>query len=276
MTQIRQAAMAGLLLAVASSAHAQTLRGSTAAMEQQNRVARAHDFTFLQSGSQIQRFVESGYLVAVRPNADFELGAVSYPYARPALDVFVRRLAAQYRSACGERLVLTSLTRPLNEQPRNASDLSVHPAGMAVDLRIPRTTRCRSWLERTLLSLEGSGVLDAIRERSPAHYHIALFPDQYVNYLTRITDGSVHVIATGSVKESSTPVTADVADAEAEVSGPQAVEYEVRSGDSLWSIARMHGLTVTELRRANGIRGSRIDPGQTLTIPASTSRKISL
>jgi LysM repeat protein len=60
------------------------------------------------------------------------------------------------------------------------------------------------------------------------------------------------------------------------VSGPQAVEYEVRSGDSLWSIARMHGLTVTELRRANGIRGSRIDPGQTLTIPASTSRKISL
>lgn len=275
MTQIRQAVTAVVLLLVASGGEAQTLRGSTSAMEEQNRIARAHDFTFLESGSHIRRFVDSGYLVAVRPTADFELAAVSYPYARPALDVFIQRFAEQYRSACGERLVVTSLTRPLNEQPRNASDLSVHPAGMAVDLRIPRTTRCRSWLERTLLSLEGSGVLDAIRERSPAHYHVALFPEQYASYLTRITDGSVHVIATGSVKASTASSAADVAESEAEP-GPSAVQYEVRRGDSLWSIARQHGLTVQELRRANGIRGSRIDPGQTLTIPASSNRKISL
>jgi LysM repeat protein len=41
----------------------------------------------------------------------------------------------------------------------------------------------------------------------------------------------------------------------------------VRSGDSLWSIARRHGTTVDRLRSANGLRTSRVKPGQTLTIP---------
>ena len=37
---------------------------------------------------------------------DFELHRVSFPYARPELDLFLRRLSAQYRAACGERLVV--------------------------------------------------------------------------------------------------------------------------------------------------------------------------
>ena len=32
--------------------------------------------------------------------------------ARPEVALFIRRLAAQYRAACGEQLVVTSLTRP--------------------------------------------------------------------------------------------------------------------------------------------------------------------
>jgi LysM repeat protein len=42
----------------------------------------------------------------------------------------------------------------------------------------------------------------------------------------------------------------------------------VREGDSLWAIARRHGTTVRKLRAANDIRGSRIYPGQLLTVPA--------
>jgi membrane-bound lytic murein transglycosylase D len=43
--------------------------------------------------------------------------------------------------------------------------------------------------------------------------------------------------------------------------------YRVRRGDSLWGIARRHGVTVTQLRRWNGI-GNRIYPGQRIKIAA--------
>ena len=44
--------------------------------------------------------------------------------------------------------------------------------------------------------------------------------------------------------------------------------YRIRRGDSLSTIARKHGTSVTALRRANGMSGSRIRAGQTLKIPA--------
>jgi hypothetical protein len=128
-----------LLVSSAAAAGAQTLRGSPVAMARQNRIALEHDYSFLQTSAEVRRFVELGLLERLSGNANYELVSVSHPYARPAVKLFVERLSAQYRSACGERLVVTSLTRPVREQPRNASDLSVHPAGMAVDLRISKS-----------------------------------------------------------------------------------------------------------------------------------------
>lgn len=43
--------------------------------------------------------------------------------------------------------------------------------------------------------------------------------------------------------------------------------YTIKSGDSLERIAKRNGTTVKALQRANGIKGSRIRPGQKLTIP---------
>lgn len=180
------AVAAVLILSVTGVAEAQTLRGSTSTMKRQNRVAQQHDYTFLRTSSQVRRFVSSGYLERMSGNANYELAGVSHPYARPAVRLFVERLAGQYRAACGEKLVVTSLTRPVLEQPRNASDLSVHPAGMAVDLRVSKKRSCVRWLEETLLSLEKQGVLDATRERRPPHYHVALFPQPYTRYVTNI------------------------------------------------------------------------------------------
>jgi hypothetical protein len=60
------------------------------------------------------------------------------------VQTFVERLSSQYHNACGERLVVTSLTRPASEQPRNASDRSVHPTGMAIDLRLSTKGTCRT------------------------------------------------------------------------------------------------------------------------------------
>lgn len=45
----------------------------------------------------------------------------------------------------------------------------------------------------------------------------------------------------------------------------------VRSGESLWSIASRYGVSTSALRSLNGISGDVILPGQTLSIPASSS-----
>jgi len=174
------------LLAAAPAHAAQTLAGSRASVDRQYTVAVQHDYSFLDNTKDVSRFVNLGLLVPVRPGRHFELAEVSFPFARPGVRTFIDRLSSQYFAACGERLVVTSLTRPTGRQPRNASDQSVHPAGMAVDLRISRLAKCRTWLERTLLALEKQGVLDATRERRPAHYHIAVFPQQYLTYVARL------------------------------------------------------------------------------------------
>jgi LysM repeat protein len=47
--------------------------------------------------------------------------------------------------------------------------------------------------------------------------------------------------------------------------------YTVKSGDTLWKIARDHGVAEKALRAANNLRTSQIKVGQKLKIPASAS-----
>jgi len=82
-------------------------------------------------------------------------------------------------------------------------------------------------------------------ERSPRHYHVAIFPDQYSSYVETL-------VARG-------------------ITTPQSREYTVRRGDSLWNIARAHGTTVDDLKQANGIDGSRIFAGQVIEVPLGSS-----
>src|SRR4051812_40291190 len=107
------------------------LAGSHASMERQNAVARENDFSFVRTWRQIEDLVDQGLLVPARGNADYKIAGVSHPVTRPSTRTFVERLGRQYHESCGSPLVVTSLTRPISEQPENASDLSVHPAGMA-------------------------------------------------------------------------------------------------------------------------------------------------
>ena len=216
-------------------------------MDRQNAVAREHDFTFIRSAARVRTFVKNGWLVRVRPNRDLTLHGVSFPYARPEVAVFLTRLSAEYHAACGEQLVVTSLTRPTSRQPRNASSRSVHPTGMAADIRYPANRSCRKWIERVLLSLEKARVLEATREHYPAHYHVAVFPNEYAAYVK-------------SLKARRAATASRVA----------RVSYKVRSGDSLWTIARRHGTTVDELKQLNDLDGSRIFAGQVIEVPTAS------
>jgi hypothetical protein len=166
-----------------------TLKGSRASMERQNQIAHELDYSFLRTDRQVAKLADAGRLVAVTGGADYRVLA-SWPYARPVVKQFVERLASDYRAGCGEPLVVTSLTRPSQKQPGNASPLSVHPAGMAVDLRVSRDAGCVTWLQKELLGLEERGVIDATREYNPPHFHIAVFPEPYQGYVAQLVADS--------------------------------------------------------------------------------------
>ncbi|MGH7637156.1 MAG: DUF5715 family protein [Gemmatimonadaceae bacterium] len=177
--------LSALLLALpAASASAATgLGGSRATLLEVYRIAKHNDFTFLRTAAQVREFVEKDRLVEVRENEHLAVSRVSFPFTRPIVKTFIERLAEQYHRATGDRLVVTSLTRPRSRQPRNSSRWSVHPTGMAMDLRVPRSSEARKWLEETLLELEAGNLLDVTRERRPPHYHVAVFPEAYEAYV---------------------------------------------------------------------------------------------
>lgn len=175
-------AVTAALLALPMPAEAGGLRGSPTSMREQHAVAVERDLEFISDADEVKSLVGKGELEEIQSNPDFRLSGVSFPYALPEVKLFLERIGRQYRDANGTQLVVTSLTRPESAQPRNAHELSVHPAGMAVDFRVPQNAKARAWLERVLLQLENSAVLDVTRERNPPHYHVAVFPAAYGAY----------------------------------------------------------------------------------------------
>lgn len=182
-------ALLALAAAPADAAVPVSLKGSPQSMVRQNEAAKAQELAFVQLPAELWSLERSGELVRVEGNDDFEVADfVSHPLARPELRTFIERLAAEYHAATGEKLVVTSLVRPASRQPGNAHELSVHPAGVAVDLRVSQRAESRKWLEDTLLEMEGQGLLDVTREKSPPHYHVALFPQAYVAWAEALPD----------------------------------------------------------------------------------------
>jgi LysM repeat protein len=263
------------LLLCSGLAQAQTLMGSAASMEKQYQLARTYGFKFVNTASEVQGNINSRQLVRVNPDRYMELHDVSYPYAVSETKLFLGRLSAQYYSACGEKLMVTSLLRPRNRQPANASVRSVHPTGMAADLRIPVKRSCRAWLENTLLSLEKERVLDVTRERYPPHYHVAVYAKQYETRVATIYGSSFGQPVTelrSQPEREATEVTevTEVTVAARSAARPVAQQsYVVRKGDSLSEIADRTGVSVPQLRSANGLRGNLINAGQKLRIPTT-------
>ena len=241
-------AVTAALALPAAEAHAQTLKGSRGSVERMYGQARRQDLTFYRSGRGVRSAAAEGDLVRLRGNDDYRVAGVSYAYALPSTRTFVQRLAAQYREECGERLVVTSATRPRSMRLRNSVTESVHPTGMAVDLRRPTRGSCLRWLRETLLAVEREGAIDATEERRPPHFHVAVFPRQYSAYVSARTGGRKSSGGGRSARAT----------------------YRVREGDSLWTIARRHGVTVARIKEANGMRGSHLAIGQTLVIPGGS------
>ncbi|MEE2644982.1 MAG: DUF5715 family protein [Myxococcota bacterium] len=263
------------------------LVGSAASMDKQNREMRRHRFSRIKSPRPIKGLVAKKVLVRVRPSKVLELAYVSFPFVRPAVNRFLKALAKRYWRECRAPLVVTSLLRPLSHQPRNASPRSVHPTGMAFDLRLP-SGKCRRWLQRELVELERRGVLEATQERRPPHFHVALFPKAYERYLAAGGRGTRQRSAQASPRppkqsRGSRGGPRERARSQQRRQREQRARprrgraparrararrrYRVKAGDSLWLIAQRHKTTPERLRKVNRLRSNLLQPGQELKIP---------
>ena len=176
------AGLAALAFGVAAPARAQSLRGSRQSVRHAYSYAQQHDFDLYQTAADVRRAVRDGELVPLRPDGQYTLHRVAYPYVTPTTRTFVERLAGEYHVACGAPLEITSAVRPTGRQPANSSPLSVHPAGIALDLHRP-SGACLGWLRHTLLTLEAARLVDATEEHHPAHFHVIVFAEPYRRYL---------------------------------------------------------------------------------------------
>jgi len=288
-----------LMGSAALPAAAQSLDGSRASMLRQNLGAQQEGLTYLRTVAEVQDFAQRGLLVPLTGSADYELatGEVSFPVARVEVKAFIDQLAHHYRAACGEPLVVTSATRPIDRQPRNASEISVHPTGMAVDLRRSDRASCRRYIESALLSLEGKVQIEATREHWPPHYHVAVFAEPNLHYLDGTPDelpppqmaaleaAGAAAPAVPYVHRSAAPSSASYYRSSSSARGRSArgrsrrgravrtvhaKSYRVGRGDNLWRIAKKNRTSVAEIERANGLRSrAEIKPGQVLAIPAA-------
>jgi hypothetical protein len=294
------------LLPLTTAVDAQSLDGSRESLIRQNQEAQEQGFSYLRTVADVQEFANLGLLVPVHGSADFELAGdeVSFPVARPEVKTFLDWFGRRYHAGCGEPLVVTSLTRPTSRQPHNASEISVHPTGIALDLRRSDRYSCRLWLEANLMDLEGKGVIEATRERWPAHYHVAVFGPALTRYLGgqpnepsidmkvaaladeapatrahRGTHSRGSYVTSGRASYSSTATgrgrgsrhrsrTARGTRTASRAAASHAKSYRVGRGDNLWRIAHRNGTSVAVIKRANGLRrDSDLRPGQVLSIP---------
>jgi hypothetical protein len=154
---------------------AQSLRGSQEGVDHLYLVARASGLQFYATVSSARRAVAAGEFVELSGNDDYAVkGRMQLPYATAETRAYIEHLAAEYHSACGERLTVTSALRPMSRRPRNGSVKSVHPTGIAFDVRKPKRRMCRDWLRQLLLQHEREGAIEATEEFHPPHFHIVV------------------------------------------------------------------------------------------------------
>jgi len=258
------------------------LRGSQESVQKMWDFATTHSLTFYRTPRDIDQAVADGKLVPLTGGASYELTrGVGFSYATREAKQFVAAFAPQYLAACGTPLVVTSAARPTNRQPRNSNPYSVHPTGIAIDLRRPPAGACQRWLRSALAELESQGYVEATEERRPVHLHVAVLTEPgKIAALPPLASGAL--AGTSSVQRSNGEIAArptvaapSIPDAPARVASGSDADpirgriYRVREGDTLWDVAQRSGVSVRALARANR-RSQRavLRPGTILRVPS--------
>ncbi len=212
-----------IILLLCINASGASLKGSKFAIKQAYNEAKRHNFSFLESENRLQWFVRQNLLVELVSEVNYVVVPMKLgrPYVRPAVRIFTQQSSRNLFAECGERLFITSALRFTTRQPKNSVPNSVHPTGMALDIKAP-SKKCREGFEAELLYLETKGLIQATKERWPVHYHVVVYPEQY--------SANIALHARNNK-----------------------TQYKVKKGDVLSIIAKRFGTTLTELVTLNGL-----------------------
>jgi hypothetical protein len=269
------AALLGIAIA-AGPAHAQRrarfpseLRGSKSSVQKMWDFAQANHLTFYRTPRDLDDAVADGRLVPLTGDSTYELSkGVGYAYATREARQFVLSFAPQYVAACHAPLVVTSAARPATRQPRNSNEYSVHPTGIAIDLRRPPAGPCQRWIRSALAELEDEGYVEATEERRPVHLHVAVLtaPGTIAALPPLVSSPSKRGVPAATVRLSGRAAGSSDGDVDERIRGRT---YRVRAGDTLWEIAQRAGVSVSALARANR-RSQRavLRPGTILRLPS--------
>jgi len=252
----------------------QSLHGSKESVEKMYDFALNHHYPFYLTPTNVDDAVAKGRLVPLTGDSTYELTrGVGFSYSTPEARQFVTEFAPQYLYACGTPLTVTSAARPKSRQPHNANPHSVHPTGIAVDIRRPPPGPCLNWVRNALASLESRGIVEATEEHHPIHLHVAVLaaPGARV-VLPSLTQGMVAAarVPVAPVTLAATPAAGVATSSAGEVTLPPKGmrTYVVRQGDTLYDIAMKMGVSVQALEDANDRKPrSVLKPGITLLVP---------
>jgi membrane-bound lytic murein transglycosylase D len=85
--------------------------------------------------------------------------------------------------------------------------------------------------------------------------------------LDRLTPGQLINLPSGSGKGGASTVAAESKTTQPKVETASGKTYVVKAGDSLWTISKRMGVSLEDLKRANGLGKGAIKPGQMLRVP---------
>lgn len=128
---------------------------------------------------------------------------------------------------------------------------------MAEPVECFANSRCRSWAEwYSLYTSAEDFVLQLYTDDGSGFSTVKIiYPTEEPQYQMSVTAEPLTVTATGSVSSST------------------GFRYHrIRSGESLSSIGRKYGVTVAQIKRANGLRSDMIHPNKNLKIPVKGGR----
>jgi hypothetical protein len=152
--------------------------GEFSTSQRQLEYAQARGIPLMNTEEEYQSSVRSGRFVRLtHPN--LEVNEQTRPHVLPATAQFIYEVAEQFgRADCG-RLRVNGAGRLTSERPTNGSRDSVHPAGMALDLRVINLSeRCYAVLSELLHEAERERRADVTREWEPEHFHVVVIPEQ--------------------------------------------------------------------------------------------------
>jgi hypothetical protein len=147
--------------------------GCQTTSKQQLQYAKGRQLPLMTTVAEYKERIASGYFVPFE--GPYLHVLADRPYALPSTVAFVTEMSVAYKAAGCGKLVVRDALRLTTERPKNGSIHSVHPAGMAVDIRVQYIkSECADWLRSYVRLKEAAGKVDGTHELKPEHLHVVV------------------------------------------------------------------------------------------------------